>query len=300
MDFGQIFRRAWEITWRYKILWIFGLILALGGGAGSAMSGRGGAGMRWNMPAPMNMDMRWVVVMLALLLLGILASLAFAALSLIARGALIDGARQAEELAEVSGKAALKKGVSRFWSLLGIYLLAFLVIVALILPILLMIGAGLALGASGGQRTAPLVAPFICGVALLIIPLALAGILLALILFYAERACVLDGLGSVEALKKGWQMFRGHIGETLIIGVILMLINAVIAALFMGGAAGILLPVFALWRSARNAWIIALPLCGVGSLFVLLSLFVSALAETLNSVVWTLVYRRLGEGQHGE
>lgn len=37
----QILKRAWEILWNYKVLWIFGFLLALTG-AGS----RGGSGGR--------------------------------------------------------------------------------------------------------------------------------------------------------------------------------------------------------------------------------------------------------------
>jgi hypothetical protein len=136
MEFGKIFRRAWEITWRYKILWVFGFVVALSGGAGGAGGGRGGTGMNYSMPAPSNLDLRWGVIVVALILLALLVGLIFAALTIIARGALIDGARQAEEEGQVSGGQAWHKAVRRFWSLLGIYLLAGLIVLALLLPIL--------------------------------------------------------------------------------------------------------------------------------------------------------------------
>ena len=31
-DFGGTLRRAWQITWKHKILWLFGLLSALAGG----------------------------------------------------------------------------------------------------------------------------------------------------------------------------------------------------------------------------------------------------------------------------
>ena len=31
MDYGQSIKRAAQITWRYKFLWIFGIIMALCG-----------------------------------------------------------------------------------------------------------------------------------------------------------------------------------------------------------------------------------------------------------------------------
>ena len=34
MDYGKILRRAWEITWRWKVLWLLGFLAALGNGGG--------------------------------------------------------------------------------------------------------------------------------------------------------------------------------------------------------------------------------------------------------------------------
>ncbi|MDZ4064541.1 MAG: hypothetical protein U1E22_07735, partial [Coriobacteriia bacterium] len=35
MDFGGILKRAWNVTWRYKILWIFGLLAGGASGGGN-------------------------------------------------------------------------------------------------------------------------------------------------------------------------------------------------------------------------------------------------------------------------
>jgi hypothetical protein len=32
MDHIKVLKRAWEITWRYRVLWIFGIILASASG----------------------------------------------------------------------------------------------------------------------------------------------------------------------------------------------------------------------------------------------------------------------------
>ena len=47
MHYTDLIQRAWKITWRYKVLWIFGILLALasgggGSGRGGGSSGRGG------------------------------------------------------------------------------------------------------------------------------------------------------------------------------------------------------------------------------------------------------------------
>ena len=38
MDYGRVLTRAWEITWRWKILWILGFLAALGSGSGGGGS----------------------------------------------------------------------------------------------------------------------------------------------------------------------------------------------------------------------------------------------------------------------
>ena len=41
IDIKSILKRSWKILWNYKVLWIFGILLALtaGGNAGSSNSG---------------------------------------------------------------------------------------------------------------------------------------------------------------------------------------------------------------------------------------------------------------------
>ena len=44
MHYTDLIQRAWKITWCYKVLWIFGILLALAGASGGGGSGRGGGG----------------------------------------------------------------------------------------------------------------------------------------------------------------------------------------------------------------------------------------------------------------
>ena len=41
MDHIKVLKRAWEIIWRYRALWIFGIILALTTGGRSWSAARG-------------------------------------------------------------------------------------------------------------------------------------------------------------------------------------------------------------------------------------------------------------------
>lgn len=51
-DIGNLISRAWNILWKYRVLWIFALLLALSGGAGGGGGGGGaGGGSSANLPS---------------------------------------------------------------------------------------------------------------------------------------------------------------------------------------------------------------------------------------------------------
>ena len=45
MDYGQLFRRGWEIVWQNKYLFVLGFLAALGAG------GNGGSGINYDIPS---------------------------------------------------------------------------------------------------------------------------------------------------------------------------------------------------------------------------------------------------------
>ena len=44
MNQMELIKRAWQMTWRHKVLWLFGILLALAGGGGGFSGGGGGGG----------------------------------------------------------------------------------------------------------------------------------------------------------------------------------------------------------------------------------------------------------------
>src|SRR5512143_1869682 len=58
-NFGEVLTRAWQIAWKYKVLWIFGILAGCAQGSGGSSAGNG---MRWNQggngssPIPPNME----------------------------------------------------------------------------------------------------------------------------------------------------------------------------------------------------------------------------------------------------
>ena len=44
MDIGEVLSRAWQIIWKHKVLWIFGILAGCASGGGG---GNPGSGVSW-------------------------------------------------------------------------------------------------------------------------------------------------------------------------------------------------------------------------------------------------------------
>src|SRR6476659_9192952 len=104
LDFGGILKRAWEITWRNKILWLLGILSAIASGGGF----RGGNNLNFNqngnpdfLPQLQrrfpNLDQNTIgAIFLGVGCVLIILAIVFWLLSIIGRGGLIGGINLAE------------------------------------------------------------------------------------------------------------------------------------------------------------------------------------------------------------
>ena len=291
MEYGKVFERAWKITWRHRILWLFGFLASLLSRGGNG--GQGGVNYRlsdWSMQAPewAQWSIAVVVLLLVLLLLVVVA-----VLSTIGRGALIDGVRQAEEEGDsVSGGNAWRAGVSRFWSLLGIGVLNALALGVLIVPVILgVVGAVMALDRSDFEPVGILAV--VGGACVCAVPLFAVGAALSLLREFADRACVLEELSAVQAIARGWAVLRANVGPALIVGAILFVINLIFGGLVFGGAVSLGVPAASWLPGAACAGRAAVGVCCLGLISLAITLVVGAVLQTFTSSLWTLAYREL-------
>src|SRR5687768_5546242 len=59
-NFGEVLSRAWQIIWRHKILWIFGIFAGCGRGGGGNSGGSGNTGFETQGPDLPPQVMRWL------------------------------------------------------------------------------------------------------------------------------------------------------------------------------------------------------------------------------------------------
>ena len=325
MDHLKILKRAFAITLNYRVLWVFGIILALTTGASGsgdpnprmevgndAGGGAPGPGPGW--PGHLSQEVITALIAVGVALLCLIILLVV--VGTIARYVAETSVVKLVDRYEASGEQlSLREGFRIGWSrtALRLFLMDLLVGVPFFLAFLLLLLVAAApllvwLTESQGLRVIGTLATI--GLAMFVIFLTvLVGVALGVLQNFFRRACVLEDLGVVDAVRRGWDVVRQRPGDvalmalilftiglaftilTLPLALLLMVAAAVIVglpallvgsvvALFAGPPAGIIvgvvagLPLFIL--------ILAAPLAFLGGLW-----------QVFNSSAWTLSYREL-------
>jgi hypothetical protein len=301
VDFGKVLTRAWEITWRWKVLWILGFLASLGCGGG----GGGGGGSSYSEDASSwgktyhtpYIPPEVIALIVGAMCLGIIVIIAIWVVSVIARGGLIAGVQQVEEEDSTTFGQAWRVGVSRFWTMFGIGILAsvpfiILLIVGFVVLVVMLTGSGLAIDSSGAIGGLGIVLSLLCGGAFCC-GMIILGIILAQVRLYAERAAVLEGLGWIEAFKRGWEVLKENLGSTIILWLIFLAIGLVLGVIVFSIVMALLLPIIALVTNIDpGPWMI-MPACCGGLLAIVVGALLSAIITTFTSATWTLAYREM-------
>ncbi|MBC8332111.1 MAG: hypothetical protein H8E28_09035 [Anaerolineae bacterium] len=309
MDFGEILSRAWKIIWKYKILWLFGILSSCGqGGSGGGSSGGGNSNYNFsagdqNLPPEMkhfffnverffNNIETWEIIGLiaGILVIFLILWAVMLALSTIGRVGLIQGTLQGDEEAErIAFGDLFNSGKPFFWRVVGLNLLiglaSFILVMIFILPLVLL-----------GVLTAGVL--FLCMLPLLCILVPL-GWILGIIIQQANIILVIEDTGIIESLTRAWHFFRAQWTNLLIMGLILGVGGFIIGIVLA-------LPIFVIGFSTIVPMIVdssggsapdlfttlkTAGLCMLGYMPVLIVL--NGVLQAYLHTAWTLTYRRL-------
>jgi hypothetical protein len=241
MDFGKVLTRAWEIIWKHKILWLFGLFAGCSGQrAGINFNFGGGGGgpsyqfdegdipyfppqmYRLFMEAERFIEENIEAILavgIGLIILVIILVVGFFLLGALGKIGLIKGTLLAEGGAEkMTFNEIFEATKPFFWRIVGLNLLVVLgwVVVAIILWIIFVGGIFITLGFG-----LCLLLPLIC----LLIPV---GWFLMIVVEQANLALVLEDLDIFAAIERGWNFTREHLGNMIVMGLILFVGGAII------------------------------------------------------------------------
>ncbi|MEX2161129.1 MAG: hypothetical protein WD751_04365 [Anaerolineales bacterium] len=301
MDFGKVLTRSWELIWKYKALWIFGILASCGGqfgGLGGNVNYTFGDRDVANLPGQFNRffadwergvnqfinDVQPSFFIL-LACIGLTLALLFWVIGIYGKVGLIKGVLVAEAGRPVGFRAMARETWPILGSALGLnFVLALLPIAAIILLVILAIPIGIFTLGFGLLCFIPLICLFI--------PAVIAyGV-------YAEMAnisLVRDRRGLGAALSSGWQVLRDHLGPLAGMAVILILGGLLVGAVLLIPFLAVLAPAFfALVGSDPQA--VGPGLVTTGILLVIAIPIYLVLGGILTSYVqsaWTLTYQQL-------
>lgn len=295
-NFGEVLTRAWQIIWKHKVLWIFGVFAGCsrGGGGGSTGGGGGGSGVEPGTPNPFPeiqrvfeqmgqwiSDNPWIVAVFVLIILVLVILGIF--LGTIGRIGLIRGTYQAEQGAErlILGEL-FSESMPYFWRVFGLSLLIGLMFLVIFIPLILfgVITAGVGFVC---------ILPLLC----LLIPISWA---ITVVIEQANAAIVLENLGVGDGLRKGWEVVRANVGTMIVMALILFVSAAVIGILLAIPVIITVIPAAIAMAAGgeRNSLLIAGVCCAV--YFPILLILNGILTAYIQSA-WALTYMRLTRPQ---
>lgn len=308
MDYGNILSRAWNIVWGNKWLFILGFLAALGssGGSSGGSGGRGnvsttlpddfGSQLPGNFSEIMSTIAPFIVVLVCFFfVLAIVLWL----LRLVGEAGMIASVDRIEAGEKLTfgdgfsaGTAYLPKMIGLTLVLYGPFLLVGLIMAA--------VGVGVAAtGFSGGEEV------FGRGMGLLalcLVPLgcilAIFGIIVAFVYPMAQRGIIIESLGVMDGIRRGWQVLRQNIGEILLLAIIFAIIGFIVGIVSLIIAVPLAL-IFALpaimaaieGSAAFTMSTIALGIVGV-IVFILLAAAITSIVRTFQSAAFTLAYHQ--------
>jgi hypothetical protein len=245
IDIGKILKRSWHILWNYRVLWIFGFLLAItGGGSGGSSSGssyqfgnnssNGSNGSNFNFqPGPFwNKLTDWfnqniaplfehpdqhittiiwigVAFLLFILIVGVVTSI----LRYVSETAVI---RMVDEYEQTGTKVGFKQGWKMGWNRRAFRMWVIDLVIGL--PVMVFIALLVGLGAlvffsvikgNAALAVSGAVAAIGCTF-LFIFALVVLMVCLSLLRQFFVRAAALEEAGIGESFRRGWGMFKNN------------------------------------------------------------------------------------------
>ena len=243
IDFGKILKRAWHILWNYRILWIFGILLAIttGGGGGNGGSGSGSSNYNingsngnpsidWNSSPFLRSLYAWfqqniepivahpgqyiatfIWIGVGLLLFFIIIGVVIALIRYPTETAVI---RMVDEYERTGVKVGFRQGWKLGWNRRAFRIWVIDLVVSLPVLLLLAVLGGLGYLAFMGARSghgAAVAASLITAIGcafLFILAFIIFALVLSLLRQFFIRKAALEEASIGESFRAGWDMFK--------------------------------------------------------------------------------------------
>jgi len=330
MDYGNILKRAGEITWRYKFLWIFGFIMAMCGQGGGRS--RFQTNYRTSIPIDSETGMSAmpdfpaffpeplgqtpiILLIVAILLLVLFFMFISIAVGAIGRSALIKSVDRVETGEDISLKTSWKDGLSKALPMgLQQFLLSLPTLILVLAMFAIFFGLFWSFMSDGSMTMRPrfdmdspgpppqmdtfftilpLLIASMCG---FICVIFIIQIFVGIFLTFGGRAIVLEDKGVIASLGRGWSVFRQNLAPSIILAIIAAVLSATVSLAIAIPAMLLMIPVFlstmpALVSGAGPPIGSILLLVVAGIIVFLVTVFVGGIMRVYLETLWTLAYR---------
>ena len=271
MNHSQTLKRAWNILWSYRALWIFGLLLAITSASGSSsnvnfsFSGDDFGNRQWlTPPAELTRELNrlgesfealftpekfstllWIIA--GLVSFGLLVFVLFRIANYVSKVALV---QMVDRLEATGEKLTWKQGLRLGWSRSAwrLFLIDLVIYLPLVLAVIVLFGlAALPVLSSALSGQEPGWTSVIATIGLffsMMFLVMLVGLALSLVMALIQRACVQGNLGVTASIRQGAHLVRQHFMDVFLMWLLLVgvsiaffLVILPIAMLVLGVAA---------------------------------------------------------------
>lgn len=292
INYWKILKQAWEITWKNKYLWWFGLFVSLSGSGSfsySFNSENKSQNDLWNRPEVTDFiynNFQWILIGASILLVIFII---FIILSLIGRGALIASIEKNIKGETSDFHSGMRDGKNNFGKIfliaLALGLFLFLTILILSLPVIFLF----------------LSHDYLIGFFMAILAFFIAlpiFILTAYLKIYGYIYVVLGKLNFWPAIENSYTLFRKNLASSILMGLLFFVIHIILSLtmlmIFIPIAIVFLAIGFVLFFIAGKIGIVIAVVVGLLSLFAA-CLVVLSFYETFAQVVWILFFHQIAK-----
>lgn len=309
-NFGEVLTKAWQIIWKHKVLWVFGILAGCGRGSGGGNSGGGGGNSGFNIQGPnlppqvthwfqmIEQNIQTFVAIAIALICVIWIITIF--LNTAGKVGLIRGASLADAGEEnlIFGQL-FSESMPYFWRVLGLTLILALPVFILVVGVaafVIFAIVGVAASGSGNESLTVLgIIPLMIGCVCLLIPVMFV---LRMIFRQAERAVVLEDMAVLPSISRGWEIFRANLGPIIIMAIILAILGFVAGLIISIPILLVVFPTvfaFAMGQGETYSPLIFLGVCLC--IYIPVALVLQGIATAYVESAWTLTYMRITQPQ---
>ncbi|MDO8964947.1 MAG: hypothetical protein Q7W30_10725 [Coriobacteriia bacterium] len=300
MDYTGIIKRAWYVTWNYKILWLFGFFAGAGGGAGNLNTGGGnnfsntGSGSQQTAQMQQFFE-RYLVLIIVVAVVLMIIGFAMWILSIAARGGIIHMVNEIEERRPVTASDGWRVGFAKWGRVFWLYFLAglpiFLVVMIFLVMVLVLLGGTAATGAFQSDASPAALFSLIGGgcffYVILLVVLFVLSVLIALVGSLGVQYAVLRDMTAMDSLKQAWADVRAKRGAFMMylylfgVGIVYGIAIAIVLGIIM--VPGIVA--------------IIAGQVGIGAFFIMMGVLISIIPSSAYgafvNAAWTIFFRRM-------